>query len=189
MEQVCDMAVALFRHQGIRATRMEDVRMSLDISKDVFYGAFPDKEALLWECIQSEIKREEEVIERLRLRMGSPLKFIIKLYSHSMRYFGSFHVSFFRDLRRYPRCHAELNRLIAILRMKYNETLGVCIQKGLCVSDCDTFMFSSFLCARITEIKEGIIIRKDSVQGISGFVIRMMLCGCCTPEGRRKLAE
>ncbi|MCM0335026.1 hypothetical protein J8K84_08125 [Bacteroides fragilis] len=73
--------------------------------------------------------------------------------------------------------------------MKYNETLGVCIQKGLCVSDCDTFMFSSFLCARITEIKEGIIIRKDSVQGISGFVIRMMLCGCCTPEGRRKLAE
>mgnify|MGYP000398902159 len=35
MEQVCDMAVALFRHQGIRATRMENVRMSLDISKDV----------------------------------------------------------------------------------------------------------------------------------------------------------
>lgn len=46
MEQVCDMAVTLFRHQGIRATPMEDVRMSLDISKDVFYGTFPDKETL-----------------------------------------------------------------------------------------------------------------------------------------------
>ena len=34
MEQVCDMAGG-FRHQGIRATRMENVRMSLDISKDV----------------------------------------------------------------------------------------------------------------------------------------------------------
>ena len=187
MEQVCDITIALLRHQGVRATRMEDVRVFLDLSKDMFYRTFPDKETLLLKCMQNEIRKEEEIIERLCLRLESPLMFIIKLYSHSVRYFYSFHVSFFRELKKYPKCYAELSRLIAIWKMKYNEILGLCIRKGLCKPDCDTFLFSTFLCIRITEIKEGIIIKKELEQSISDFVIRTMLCGCCTYEGRKML--
>ena len=51
MEQVCDITIALLRHQGVRATRMEDVRVFLDLSKDMFYRTFSDKETLLLKCM------------------------------------------------------------------------------------------------------------------------------------------
>lgn len=64
-----------------------------------------------------------------------------------------------------------------------NESLG------LCVAECDTLMCSSFLCLRITDIKEGIIYKKEPVRNVPDFVIRTMLLGCSTQEGKRQWME
>ena len=46
-EYIFDAAVSLFRHQGIRATRMDDVAEFLHMSKRTLYEQFPSKEEFI----------------------------------------------------------------------------------------------------------------------------------------------
>lgn len=186
-ENVFDTAVALFRHQGIRATRMDDVAEFLRISKRTLYEQFPSKENFISACIEYEIKKELETIDRLEDKMNSPLRFIPKLYLHAIRYLSSFHPSFFKDLKRFPACNKELDRYISVLRIKFNEVLLECIHLGLCVKDCDTFLFSAFLSIRLEDIKNGSIhLQKERAPGVSNFVIKSMLMGYMTEKGRKQ---
>ena len=88
-EYIFDAAVSLFRHQGIRATRMDDVAEFLHMSKRTLYEQFPSKEEFIVACIEYEMKKELETVDRLEYKMNSPLKFMSKLYLHSIRYLSS----------------------------------------------------------------------------------------------------
>ena len=97
-EYIFDAAVSLFRHQGIRATRMDDVAEFLHMSKRTLYEQFPSKEEFIVACIEYEMKKELETVDRLEYKMNSPLKLMSKLYLHSIRYLSSFHPSFFKEI-------------------------------------------------------------------------------------------
>ena len=58
-EYIFDAAVSLFRHQGIRATRMDDVAEFLHMSKRTLYEQFPSKEEFIVACIEYEMKKEQ----------------------------------------------------------------------------------------------------------------------------------
>lgn len=185
-EYIFDAAVALFRHQGIRATRMDDVAEFLRMSKRTLYEQFPSKEDFISACIEYEIKKELETIDRLEYKINSPLRFIPKLYLHAIRYLSSFHPSFFKDLKRFPSCNKELDRYISALRVRFNEVLLECIHLELCIKDCDTFLFSAFLSIRLKDIKNGgIYPQKEKAPGVSNFVIKSMLMGHMTEKGRK----
>lgn len=185
-EYIFDTAVALFRHQGIRATRMDDVAEFLHMSKRTLYEQFPSKEKFIVACIEYEMKKELETVDRLEYKMNSPLKFMSKLYLHSIRYLSSFHPSFFKDLKRFPSCNKELDRYISALRVRFNEVLLECIHLELCIKDCDTFLFSAFLSIRLKDIKNGgIYPQKEKAPGVSNFVIKSMLMGYMTEKGRK----
>lgn len=70
-EYIFDTAVALFRHQGIRATRMDDVAEFLRMSKRTLYEQFPSKEDFISACIEYEIKKELETIDRLEYKINT----------------------------------------------------------------------------------------------------------------------
>lgn len=187
-EYIFDAAVSLFGHQGIRATRMDDVAEFLHMSKRTLYEQFPSKEEFIVACIEYEMKKELETVDRLEYKTSSPLKFMSKLYLHSIRYLSSFHPSFFKDLKRFPSCNKKLDQYISILRIKFNEILLECIHLGLCVKDCDTFLFSAFLSIRLENIKNGVIYpQKEKTPGLSKFVIKSMLMGYMTDKGKEHI--
>lgn len=187
LEYIYDAALILLRNQGIRATRMEDLAAYLQISKRTLYGQFPNKDVFLLACIRYEIKKEREIISRLEKKVISPLKQIVKLYSHAIRFFRSFHPSFFKDLRRYAESGKEMNRYILFLRKEFNDLLYKSILSGLCVEDCDTFLVSGFLILRLEEIKDGMIDRPEKIKGVSSFVVSSILLGYSTEEGKKQL--
>ena len=57
------------------------------------------------------------------------------------------------------------------------------------MKECDSFLFSSFLCMRMKDIREGIICQKDKIKGVSNFVVSTLLMGCCTDKGRMELTK
>ena len=76
----------------------------------------------------------------------------------------------------------------SILRIKFNEILLECIHLGLCVKDCDTFLFSAFLSIRLENIKNGVIYpQKEKTPGLSNFVIKSMLMGYMTDKGKEHI--
>lgn len=55
---IFDATVTLFRRQGIKATRMDDVAECLQVSKRTLYEQFPSKETFTLACIRYEISKE-----------------------------------------------------------------------------------------------------------------------------------
>lgn len=187
-EHIFDTTIALFRRQGIRATRMDDVAECLQIPKRTLYEQYPSKEEFILTCIKYEIEKEQEIVRQIGCRANSPLKYLVKLYSHAIRFLSSFHPSFFKELKRFPKCSLEMDRYIKMLRAKFNDILLGCIRLGLCVKDCDTFLFSAFLSFRLEDIKEGAVSHpREKVPGISRFVVHSMLLGYATERGRNML--
>lgn len=186
---IYDTAIAVFRYQGIKMTDFETLATCLHVPVNTVCERFASsKEILVFSTVRFEIEREYKYVNNLSLSL-SPLKFIGKLYVHAIRFFHSFHSSFFKDLRHYQAAVQEFDCYIAHLRGRFNEALQSCILQGLCTKECDSFMFSSFLCMRMKEIREGIICRKEKISGISKFLVSTLLMGCCTEKGRKELME
>lgn len=188
-EYIYETAISLFRHQGIKATHIEDVACCMQIPKRMLYEHFPDKNNFILACIRYEITKEKEVIDQLAMKAASPLKYIVKLYTHAIRYLLSFHPSFFKDLKCFPECVREMDRYITLLRVRFHEMLLGCIASGLCIKDCDTFLFSAFLSMRLEEIKNGFVRQKEKVNGVSRFVVYSMLMGYSTDAGKQELKQ
>ncbi len=51
-EQIIETATRLFRRDGIKAVRMDDIASEMGISKRTLYEHFSDKEALLADCVE-----------------------------------------------------------------------------------------------------------------------------------------
>ena len=187
---IYDMVMAIFRYQGIRMTSFETVALNLHIPVNALCERFSNsKERLVLSTIRFEMDREYKYVRELAEKIHSPLKFIIRLYVHAIRFFHSFHTSFFKDLKHYQIAVKEFDCYIAHLRGKFNEALQTCISRGLCMKECDSFLFSSFLCMRMKDIREGIICQKDKIKGVSNFVVSTLLMGCCTDKGRMELTK
>ena len=86
-EEILDMAIAIFRHQGIKATRLEHIAVNLNLSVSFLCEQVGSKADLLLSAVSFEINREHEYIDRIREEETSLLGFIKKLYLHAVRFF------------------------------------------------------------------------------------------------------
>lgn len=78
-ERILEAGSSLFREKGYRETKISDITKELSIGKGTFYFYFPDKKALLLECVPrifvdlfsqgwDRIRTVEDPLKRLELR-------------------------------------------------------------------------------------------------------------------------
>jgi len=78
-ELILDAGSSLFREKGYKETKISDITKSLNVGKGTFYFYFPDKKALLLECVPriffdlfskgwDRIRGVEDPLRRLELR-------------------------------------------------------------------------------------------------------------------------
>ena len=112
---IYDTAIAAFRYQGIRMTDFETLAAHLHVPVSTVCERFASsKDVLVLSTVRFEIEREYGYVNSLFLSL-SPLRFIDKLYVHAMRFFHSFHSSFFKDLKHYHTIRRQYKNLIVTL--------------------------------------------------------------------------
>lgn len=189
-EDIYETGIAILRHQGIKMTRLEDIAEYLHLSKRYLFERFKDKANYINSCIRFEITRERATVKEIVMKSRSTLLAIIKLYTHSTRYFGSFHPSFFKDLKNYPEGEKEFSHYLTMLKVIFNNLIVESVKNGLCVKECDSFILSGFLCLRLEEIMNGSLIHKrEKFHGLTKFVVKSILLGYVTEIGRKHLIE
>lgn len=78
-ERILDAGSNLFREKGYKETKISDITKGLNVGKGTFYFYFPDKKALLFECVPriffdlfsqgwDRIRAVEDPLKRLELR-------------------------------------------------------------------------------------------------------------------------
>lgn len=84
---------------------MDDIAVSLGISKRTLYEVFANKEMLLEACILKEREDMKAYVDEMLATSDHVLEVLLKLYLHSIERFHATHKSFFEDLKKYPKVY------------------------------------------------------------------------------------
>ena len=101
-QKIISAALGLFRKQGIKEVKMDDIASLISVSKRTIYELFTDKENLILEAIkysQETIAAEAKEIIR---NSNDILDIILKLYELYFRTLSNTNRLFFIELERYP---------------------------------------------------------------------------------------
>lgn len=101
-QRIIIAALGLFRKQGIKEVKMDDIASLISVSKRTIYELFTDKENLILEAIkysQETIAAEAKEIIR---NSNDILDIILKLYELYFRTLSNTNRLFLIDLERYP---------------------------------------------------------------------------------------
>ena len=80
-EQIVETAMEAFTKLGIRCVRMDDIALSLSISKRTLYELFRDKENLLLEGLRMQQQLVNEAMIEVTTRTENVLEVIFAFYN------------------------------------------------------------------------------------------------------------
>lgn len=109
-ERIVKTAAKSFSAHGIKRITMDDIAVSLGISKRTLYEVFPDKETLLEECILKEHQRKDAFIQEVLVTSDNVLEVLLKCYLRSIERFHATNKKFFEDIKKYPRAYELMRR-------------------------------------------------------------------------------
>lgn len=104
-KRIVETAMQAFKSHGIKSITMDDIAVSLGISKRTLYEVFANKEMLLEACILKEREDMKAYVDEMLATSGHVLEVLLKLYLHSIERFHATHKSFFEDLKKYPKVY------------------------------------------------------------------------------------
>lgn len=104
-KRIVETAMQAFKSHGIKSITMDDIAVSLGISKRTLYEVFANKEMLLEACILKEREDMKAYVDEMLATSDHVLGVLLKLYLHSIERFHATHKSFFEDLKKYPKVY------------------------------------------------------------------------------------
>ena len=104
-KRIVETAMQAFKAHGIKSITMDDIALSLGISKRTLYEVFANKEMLLEACILKDRDDMNVFVREMLETSDHVLDVLLKLYLRSIERFHSTHKSFFEDLKKYPKVY------------------------------------------------------------------------------------
>lgn len=100
--QVLESASQAFMKSGIRNVHMDDIALSLSISKRTLYELFRDKERLLLEVVRMRQEQTKKYMMEIATKSDNVLEVLFTFYERRVTELCQMNPAFFRDLRKYP---------------------------------------------------------------------------------------
>lgn len=107
-ERILKAASEAFKQDGIINVHMDDLAVSLGISKRTIYELFHDKEALLLDAVMRHREETRIYTDEVTSRGANVLEVIMALYRRDVEDFKTINPLFFKDMKRYPKVMEKL---------------------------------------------------------------------------------
>ena len=101
-QKIISAALSLFRKQGIKEVKMDDIASLISVSKRTIYELFTDKENLIIEALKLSHESVSAEAKEIIRNSNDILDIILKLYELYFRILSETNRLFFTDLERYP---------------------------------------------------------------------------------------
>jgi len=150
-EQMIDQASELFFKNGIRSVTMNDVAEALGISKRTLYECFPNKEALLGQCIDHHYNIYIAKRQELERQAQNPVDVIHRHFRHTLLRLKDHHPNFVNELKK---LHPNIwnNRILDMIKERESYTTKLIshgIEQGYFREETDPVIASKLLYAHV----------------------------------------
>lgn len=128
-ERIIQEATRQFFSFGIRNVTMDDIAVSLGISKRTVYEQFQDKGTLVQVCLDKLKKKEEEETNAIITTSANVIEIIFKFLVQGIQAINSVNPVFFRDMEKlYPSKWKMLENEVKAKRLELVSTM---LNKGI----------------------------------------------------------
>ena len=101
--KILDTAMMLFKKNGIKAVKMDDIANYLSISKRTLYEIYDNKEDLLLEGVKNDVAMRRKNMEEFRQSNDDVLQVIMHFYQVKLIEIGCINPDYYLDMRKYKK--------------------------------------------------------------------------------------
>ena len=128
-------AMSLFKREGIKRVKMDDIAQALSISKRTLYETYENKEQLLCEGVIYEHQLRQEQLRQFTEQAENEIEVVMEFIRQEIVLLGGINPLFFSELAKYERVVELLNEEHEQKRLHSMEFVKRGVEKGYFRSD------------------------------------------------------
>lgn len=188
-EKILQTALCVFKSQGVRAVKMDDIAKRLSISKRTLYEVFSNKEDLLFEVVKREKQQTRAFMTDLAAHNCNVMEQIIAFYKIKAEELRTTNAAFYEDIHRYP-------RIIRFLKSQHENSADSAreffqrgVDDGYFRADVNYDIVSLMAEVEVNYTMSSKFYKKFSLLDIYKSIVLVSIRGFCTPKGLKMLEE
>lgn len=188
-ETIVSHALEMFKTQGIKAVRMDDVAKSLRMSKRTLYEQFTDKEELLLECVKYGDEKQREIYTSYMEKAEGLMDILCFFIRHELEGFSRYNPSFFVDVLKYQPVREYLEQKHEADYSYREAFLRKGIEEGLLVNNVNFPLLTRINKAALSYLIQEKFYEQYPLSEIFRTFTLVFLRGILTEKGQKELEK
>jgi len=185
--RILETAMSLFKSNGVKSIRMDDIANKLSISKRTLYEIYSNKENLLLECLKYNDEQIARNVARYAETAENEMDIIVHFMKNEMQAFDTVNPVFFSEIHKYPIVVEYLQKTHAARHGKSTDFFRRGVEHGLFLPTFNFEIIQKFCDSTMQYVMETEMYKKYSLQEIYRNLVLLTLRGCCTEKGIKQL--
>lgn len=176
-------AMSLFKREGIKRIKMDDIAQALSISKRTLYEIYENKEQLLCEGVIYEYQLRLEQHRQFTERAENEIEVVMEVIRQDIVRLGGINPLFFSELAKYERVIELLNAEHEEKRLHSMEFVKKGIENGYFRSDLNYDIISKMSDAVVQHVMMSKMYEEYPLSEIFRNHVDILFRGICTDKG------
>ena len=176
-------AMSLFKREGIKRIKMDDIAQALSISKRTLYETYENKEQLLCEGVIYEHQLRQEQLRQFTEQAENEIEVVMEFIRQEIVLLGGINPLFFSELAKYERVVELLNEEHEQKRLHSMEFVKRGVEKGYFRSDINYDIVTKMSDAVVQHVMMTRMYEEYPLSEIFRNHVDILFRGICTDKG------
>lgn len=176
-------AMSLFKREGIKRVKMDDIAQALSISKRTLYETYENKEQLLCEGVIYEHQLRQEQLRQFTEQAENEIEVVMEFIRQEIVLLGGVNPLFFSELAKYERVVELLNEEHEQKRLHSMEFVKMGVEKGYFRSDINYDIVTKMSDAVVQHVMMTRMYEEYPLSEIFRNHVDILFRGICTDKG------
>ena len=175
--------MSLFKREGIKRVKMDDIAQALSISKRTLYETYENKEQLLCEGVIYEHQLRQEQLRQFTEQAENEIEVVMEFIRQEIVLLGGVNPLFFSELAKYERVVELLNEEHEQKRLHSMEFVKRGVEKGYFRSDINYDIVTKMSDAVVQHVMMTRMYEEYPLSEIFRNHVDILFRGICTDKG------
>ena len=176
-------AMSLFKREGIKRVKMDDIAQALSISKRTLYETYENKEQLLCEGVIYEHQLRQEQLRQFTEQAENEIEVVMEFIRQEIVLLGGVNPLFFSELAKYERVVELLNEEHEQKHLHSMEFVKRGVEKGYFRSDINYDIVTKMSDAVVQHVMMTRMYEEYPLSEIFRNHVDILFRGICTDKG------
>lgn len=176
-------AMSLFKREGIKRVKMDDIAQALSISKRTLYETYENKEQLLCEGVIYEHQLRQEQLRQFTEQAENEIEMVMEFIRQEIVLLGGVNPLFFSELAKYERVVELLNEEHEQKRLHSMKFVKRGVEKGYFRSDINYDIVTKMSDAVVQHVMMTRMYEEYPLSEIFRNHVDILFRGICTDKG------